>query len=246
MLKGQRSPAMANVRGFLGPCILAFLGLLIQSKIQNNISNLPKVSGDIDNYCFSYFKSVITAEDDAFVQLVNRTNTKMAAGKMKRRLILWSLLLLCGDIMQNPGPSSPPTTKGRLRYKFPCGICEKPVKSNQKGIQCDFCDLWYHARCLDLIFTNTPGLVNNCHSPDKFSDHCAVACTLNTSIPFKQKPRRKVYLFSKGDYDSLQRELQQFQESLFQSTSEDTDIGGDWEIFKSALKGGLNLNLNEI
>ena len=69
-------------------------------------------------------------------------------------------------------------------------------------------------KILDLIFTNTPGLANNCHLPDKFSDHSAVACTLNTSIPFMQKPRRKVYLFNRGDYDSLRSELQEFQESF--------------------------------
>ena len=38
-------------------------------------------------------------------------------------------------------------------------------------------------KTLDLIFTNTPGLANNCHSPDKFSDHSAVACTVNTQFP---------------------------------------------------------------
>ena len=83
----------------------------------------------------------------------------------------------------------------------------------------------------------------NCHSPDKFSDHSAVACTLNTSIPFRRKPRRKVYLFNKGDYDSLRSELQEFQESFFQSTSEDTDIEEDWKLFKSALKTSVDRNI---
>lgn len=31
--------------------------------------------------------------------------------------------------------------------KFPCGICSKPVKINQRGICCDSCDRWYHTRC---------------------------------------------------------------------------------------------------
>lgn len=46
-------------------------------------------------------------------------------------------LLTCGDILPNPGPN----------YKFPCGVCSKPVKSNQKGIQCETCDKWYHTKC---------------------------------------------------------------------------------------------------
>ena len=45
--------------------------------------------------------------------------------------ILSSLLLLSGDINVNPGPT----------WKYPCGVCKKPVKSNQRGIQCDSCDV---------------------------------------------------------------------------------------------------------
>ena len=75
---GQRSPAVAKRMCLLGPCILALLGLLIRSKIQKNITNLPEVPRDINNYRFSNFNNVITAEDDALVQHTNRTNFKMA------------------------------------------------------------------------------------------------------------------------------------------------------------------------
>ena len=141
---------MAKDMCLLGPYFFPLLGLLIRSKIQKNLTNLPEVPRDINNYRFSSFNNVITEDDDALVQLTYRTNFKMATGEMKCRLFLWALLILCGDIMQNPGPSSPPTTKVRKHYKFPCGICEKPVKSNKKGVQCDCCNLWYHARCLSL------------------------------------------------------------------------------------------------
>ena len=105
-------------------------------------------------------------------------------------------------------------------------------------------DHYFDQMLLDLIFTNTPGLANNCRSsPDKFSDHSAVAFTLNTLILFKRKPRLKVYLFNKGDYDSLRSELQELQESFFQSTSEDTDIEEDWELFKSALTTSADRNI---
>ena len=54
--------------------------------------------------------------------------------------LLLNLLLLCGDIDTNPGPN----------WKYPCGSCKKPVKSNQHGIQCDSCDSWIHTRCLGM------------------------------------------------------------------------------------------------
>ena len=50
-------------------------------------------------------------------------------------------LVLAGDIELNPGP---------VNYKYPCGTCLKPVRSNQKGVACDSCDLWYHKACLGM------------------------------------------------------------------------------------------------
>ena len=49
------------------------------------------------------------------------------------------LLLLAGDVERNPGP-----------VKFPCTMCSKPVKRNQRGIMCDSCDFWTHASCCDI------------------------------------------------------------------------------------------------
>ena len=49
------------------------------------------------------------------------------------------MLLLCGDVSLNPGPRN---------WKCPCGVCHKPVKSNQQGLQCDSCDTWSHLKCL--------------------------------------------------------------------------------------------------
>ena len=53
---------------------------------------------------------------------------------------LTMLLLLGGDVELNPGD----------KWKFPCGICTKPVKINQKGIQCDECNSWFHSKCCDI------------------------------------------------------------------------------------------------
>jgi hypothetical protein len=52
------------------------------------------------------------------------------------------LILISGDIAENPGP-----------IKFPCGSCAKPVKKNQKGIQCEDCLFWYHIKCINLPVT---------------------------------------------------------------------------------------------
>ena len=57
---------------------------------------------------------------------------------------------------------------------------------------------------LDLILTTLPGQFQDVHSPDKLSDHDIVSGTLKISPPPPppiKKPRRKVYLYQKGDYE---------------------------------------------
>ena len=50
-----------------------------------------------------------------------------------------SRLLSAGDVQPNPGP-----------VQCPCGICGKGVRRNQRGIACDGCDKWHHAKCIDM------------------------------------------------------------------------------------------------
>ena len=46
-----------------------------------------------------------------------------------------TIIILSGDINLNPGPP-----------KDPCGICQKGVRKNQKGICCDLCYHWFHIK----------------------------------------------------------------------------------------------------
>ena len=50
-------------------------------------------------------------------------------------LVFW-LLLLAGDVEQNPGP-----------VRYPCTVCKQPVRCNQRGIECTRCENWSHVRC---------------------------------------------------------------------------------------------------
>ncbi len=79
------------------------------------------------------------------------------------------LLLACGDVHPCPGPN----------YKYPCGVCHKPVKVNQKGILCDTCNLWHHIKCINMPTTEYFRLADNeeepwecpdCSFPYKFTD----------------------------------------------------------------------------
>ena len=51
-------------------------------------------------------------------------------------LTVVTLLMLCGDIECNPGPNT---------YQvYPCGICDRKVKWEDKGVACDSCNIWFH------------------------------------------------------------------------------------------------------
>ena len=48
-------------------------------------------------------------------------------------MALYYVILLCGDIALNPGP-----------IRWPCTVCGKCVRSNQRALLCDLCDKCSH------------------------------------------------------------------------------------------------------
>jgi hypothetical protein len=48
----------------------------------------------------------------------------------------------------NPGPSANTSSDS---IKYPCYICNIPVLWSDKGVACDKCDQWYHAKCINTL-----------------------------------------------------------------------------------------------
>ena len=63
---------------------------------------------------------------------------------------------------------------------------------------------------LELILTTLPCQFQDIHSADKLSDHYIVSGNLKIFIPSIKKPRRKVYLYQKGDYESMRKDTLKF------------------------------------
>ena len=99
---------------------------------------------------------------------------------------LENILLTRGDIHPNPGyqvkannfdynVKSGSTSKSK--FKFPCKVCDRPVKSNQKGTLCEECCFWHHIKCIgmnhniysSLASSNVPWFCCEC-GPPNFSD----------------------------------------------------------------------------
>ena len=53
-----------------------------------------------------------------------------------RRSVCLCLLLLCGDVNPNPGPTD-----------YPCSVCGLNVLDDVKAVCCDSCDQWVHVSC---------------------------------------------------------------------------------------------------
>lgn len=95
------------------------------------------------------------------------------------------LIILSGDISLNPGP----------QYRHPRGTCSRPVKSNQKGLQCDSCDTWYHTRWCFLI----PGIIKllNNINPKKANGPDLIPCRILKEAAVEIAPFLQ-FLFSKS------------------------------------------------
>ena len=63
---------------------------------------------------------------------------------------------------------------------------------------------------MDLIITSLPGQFLDIQSPDRLGDQDIFSGTLKIVIPQIKKPRRKVYRYQKGDYESMRSDALRF------------------------------------
>ena len=75
------------------------------------------------------------------------------------------------------------------------------------------------------------------HSPDKLSDHDIVSGTLKIATPLIKKPRRKVYHFQKGDYESMRAETLKFaKERYFNGYSDTRSVQENFNLITSFIQ----------
>ena len=85
---------------------------------------------------------------------------------------------------------------------------------------------------LDLILTT-----QDVHSPDKLSDHDIVSGTLKIFMPPIKKPRRKEYLYQKGDYESMRKDTLEFtKEKSFSGHSDTCSVKENFNLITSFIQ----------
>ena len=94
---------------------------------------------------------------------------------------------------------------------------------------------------LDLILTSLPGQFQEVHSPDKLSDHDMVAGTFKVFIPLRKKRRRKVYLYQKGDFDSMRRDSSNFaKDKYFSGRSGSRSVQENFNLITSFIQEAVD------
>ena len=92
-----------------------------------------------------------------------------------------------------------------------------------------------------MILTTLPGQFQDVHSPDKLSDHDIVSGTLKTFIPPIKKPRRKVYRYQKGDYESMKKDTLEFaKEKYFNGNTIEWQKKKQHDLYVNNLVGDVN------
>ena len=92
---------------------------------------------------------------------------------------------------------------------------------------------------LNLIITSLPGQFAEIHSPDKLGDHDIDPGTLKIDIPTPpiKKPKRKVYKYHKGDYESMKANALKFaKEKYFNGYSGTRSVQENFNLITSFIQ----------
>ena len=90
---------------------------------------------------------------------------------------------------------------------------------------------------LDLILTSLPGQFQEIHSPDKLSDHDVISGTLKIHIPPKKKPRRKVFLYQKGNFELMRKDASDFaKDKYFSGYSDNRSVQENFDLITSFIQ----------
>ena len=97
---------------------------------------------------------------------------------------------------------------------------------------------------LDLIITSLPSQFLDIQSPDRLSDHDIVSRTLKIVIPPIKKPRRKVYRYQKGDYESMRSDALRFaKERYFNGYSDYRSVQENFNLITSFIQDSADKHI---
>ena len=127
---------------FIAPVILLCLAIFLHYKISPLSKELPVASCNLQWGLLTLRNAQLNLSGEAFLRN-NIRHEKKDSNMVPYRLslrFLAGILLACGNISTNPGPSS----------RFNCGLCDHRVTWRDQGVCCDKCGIWYHVACQSI------------------------------------------------------------------------------------------------
>ena len=101
-----------------------------------------------------------------------------------------------------------------------------------------------HTRSHNKRLNEPPGEFQDVHSPDKLSDHDIVSGTLKMFIPPIKKPRRKVYLYQKGDYEPMRKDTLEFaKEKYFNGHPDTRSVQENFDLLTSFIQDSADKHI---
>ncbi len=84
---------------------------------------------------------------------------------------------------------------------------------------------------IDLVITGNPDMIDNVQVEEPFStsDHRRTDVTLKVVVPRIESAPRKIYLYSKGDYETFNNQVKRIK---WQSILKNKSVNHQWSIFK--------------
>jgi hypothetical protein len=96
---------------------------------------------------------------------------------------------------------------------------------------------------LDLCFTNDLSFVKSVRVIDGISDHDIVIVAALVRPKLVHKPRRKVFIYAKGEYNKICDDLNAFNSKLTDDYVEKSDINQIWTDFTSIVQKSMDNNI---
>ena len=96
---------------------------------------------------------------------------------------------------------------------------------------------------LDLIFTNMPSLVQSVSILPGLSDHNVVSVEMLTSIQRLKSPRRKLFLYNKGNFEKINEDLDKYANSISETNLPLPFVNDLWINFKKVLIDSVNKHI---
>ena len=125
-----------------------FDNVIVSGPIQNiTLSKITDEHWEVFSGSFIWYHSnpskilVIFSFFPANLRLLLAKFKDHTSANVRKKILVYLFLLYiiqAGDTETNPGPD------------FPCKICQDEVNWSNYAVQCDNCDLWYHAECMSM------------------------------------------------------------------------------------------------